>query len=147
LLDQFADWGAIVLTTQAEDHDDIMGIVQALRHFATFIFGRFLYEKRVRLDEALEFSSPIYRLEFGMVGRLFAQDPGLYSEIIFASPERRALLKEYLDCACSNLEMIANADKADFEKHFRQVAEWFDPFSRQALRESTYLVDKLIERF
>ena len=92
LLDQFADWGAIVLTAQAEDHDDIMGIVQALRHFATFIFGRFLYEKRVRLDEALEFSSPIYRLEFGMVGRLFAQDPGLYSEIIFASPERRALL-------------------------------------------------------
>ena len=147
LLDQFADWGAIVLTTPAEDHDDIMSIVQALRHFATFIFGRFLYEKRVRLDEALEFSSPIYRLEFGMVGRLFAQDAGLYSEIIFASPERRALLKEYLDCASANLEMIANADKAAFEKHFRQVAEWFDPFSRQALRESTYLIDKLIERF
>ena len=147
LLDQFADWGAIVLTTRAEDHDDIMSIVQALRHFATFIFGRFLYEKRIRLDEALEFSSPIYRLEFGMVGRLFAQDAGLYSEIIFASPERRALLKEYLDCARSNLEMIASADKAAFEKHFRQVAEWFDPFSRQALRESTYLIDKLIERF
>ncbi|MDJ0804153.1 MAG: bifunctional chorismate mutase/prephenate dehydrogenase [Desulfobacterales bacterium] len=147
LLDQFADWGAIVLTTRAEDHDDIMSIVQALRHFATFIFGRFLYEKRIRLDEALEFSSPIYRLEFGMVGRLFAQDAGLYSEIIFASPERRALLKEYLDCARSNLEMIASADKATFEKHFRQVAEWFDPFSRQALRESTYLIDKLIERF
>ncbi len=147
LLDQFTDWGAIVLSTQAEDHDDIMGIVQALRHFATFIFGRFLYEKRVRMDEALEFSSPIYRLEFGMVGRLFAQDAGLYSDIIFASPQRRELLKEYLDCARSNLEMIANADKAAFEKHFRQVAEWFDPFSRQALRESTYLIDKLIERF
>ena len=42
---------------------------------------------------------------------------------------------------------FANADKAVFEKHFRQVADWFDPFSRQALRESTYLIDKLIERF
>lgn len=147
LLDQFSDWGAIVLKTRAEDHDDIMGIVQALRHFATFIFGRFLYEKRIRLDEALEFSSPIYRLEFGMVGRLFAQDAGLYSEIIFASPERRALLKEYLNCAQSNLEMLANADKEAFEEYFRQIAEWFDPFSRQALRESTYLIDKLIERF
>ncbi len=147
LLNQFTDWGAIVLTTQSDVHDDIMGIVQALRHFATFIFGRFLYEKRIRMDEALEFSSPIYRLEFGMVGRLFAQDAGLYSEIIFASPERRALLKEYLDCARSNLEMITTADKAAFEKHFRQIAEWFDPFSRQALRESTYLIDKLIERF
>ena len=147
LLDQFSDWGAIVLKTRAADHDDIMAIVQALRHFATFIFGRFLYEKRIRMDEALEYSSPIYRLEFGMVGRLFAQDAGLYSEIIFASPERRALLKEYLDCAQSNLEMIDKADKASFEKHFRRIAAWFDPFSRQALRESTYLIDKLIERF
>ncbi len=147
LLDQFADWGAIVLKTRAEDHDDIMGIVQALRHFATFIFGRFLYEKRIRLDEALEFSSPIYRLEFGMVGRLFAQDAGLYSEIIFASPERRALLKKYLASAQANLDLIANDDKTLFEDHFRRIAEWFDPFSRQALRESTYLIDKLIERF
>ena len=147
LLDQFAAWGAIVLETHAANHDTIMGIVQALRHFATFAFGRFLYEKRIRLDEALEFSSPIYRLEFGMVGRLFAQNAELYSEIIFASPERRALLKEYLACAQSNLEMLVNKDKAAFEEHFRRIAEWFDPFSRQALRESTYLIDKLIERF
>ncbi len=147
LLDQFADWGAIVLTTRAEDHDDIMGIVQALRHFATFIFGRFLYEQRVRLDEALEFSSPIYRLEFGMVGRLFAQDARLYSEIIFASPERRSLLKKYLASAQTNLDLIANDDRTGFEDQFRRIAEWFDPFSRQALRESTYLIDKLIERF
>ena len=147
LTDQFAAWGAIVIETRADLHDDIMSIVQALRHFATFVFGRFLYEQRVRHNEALEFSSPIYRLEFGMVGRLFAQDAALYSEIIFASPERRALLKEYLQCAQSNLEMLANEDKTAFETHFRQIAEWFEPFSRQALRESTYLIDKLIERF
>ncbi|MBL0716175.1 MAG: bifunctional chorismate mutase/prephenate dehydrogenase, partial [Desulfosarcina sp.] len=147
LLDQFSDWGAIVLQTRADKHDEIMGFVQALRHFATFIFGRFLYEQRIKLEQALEFSSPIYRLEFGMVGRLFAQDAGLYSEIIFASPERRTLLKKYLACAQSNLAMIENDDKAAFENHFGQIAEWFDPFSRQALRESTYLIDKRIERF
>ena len=147
LVDQFSAWGAIVIETDAAFHDDIMGIVQALRHFATFVFGRFLYEQRIRLDEALEFSSPIYRLEFGMVGRLFAQNAALYSEIIFASPERRALLKEYLNCAQSNLEMLASEDKAAFEEHFRQIAEWFEPFSHQALRESTYLIDKLSERF
>ena len=63
-------------------------MVQALRHFATFIFGRFLYQRRINLNRTLEFSSPIYRLELDMVGRLFAQDPELYSEIIFATPER-----------------------------------------------------------
>ena len=82
-----------------------------------------------------------------MVGRLFAQDAKLYSEIIFASSERRALLKKYLASLQSNLDLIANDDKTLFEDHFRRIAEWFDPFSRQALRESTYLIDKLIERF
>jgi chorismate mutase/prephenate dehydrogenase len=147
LLDQFSAWGAIVIETRADRHDDIMGVVQALRHFATFVFGRFLFEQRIRLDETLEFSSPIYRLEFGMVGRLFAQDAALYSDIIFASPERRALLREYLNCAQSNLEMLVSEDKTAFEAYFRKIAEWFEPFNRQALRESTYLIDKLSERF
>jgi chorismate mutase/prephenate dehydrogenase len=147
LLEQFAAWGAIVMSCTAEAHDEIMGVVQALRHFATFVFGRFMYEQQVRLDHALEFSSPIYRLEFGMVGRLFAQDPRLYAEIIFASPERRRLLKAYIDCARESLALVENADKSAFETQFRQIADWFGPFSRQALRESTYLIDKLIERF
>ncbi len=61
-----------------------MGIVQSLRHFATFAFGQFLKRRQISLSRTLEFSSPIYRLELGMVGRLFAQDSSLYSEIIFA---------------------------------------------------------------
>ena len=124
-----------------------MAIVQALRHFATFSFGRFLYKKRVNLERSIEFSSPIYRLELGMVGRLFAQDAALYSEIIFASSQRRALLKEYIANLSENLEMLEKGDKAVFEAQFRNIAEWFGPFSQQAMRESTYLIDKLIERF
>ncbi|MCX5880926.1 MAG: bifunctional chorismate mutase/prephenate dehydrogenase, partial [Deltaproteobacteria bacterium] len=42
VLDQFATWGAVVVRSDAKEHDDIMGIVQALRHFATFSFGQFL---------------------------------------------------------------------------------------------------------
>ena len=147
IIDQFAAWGAIPVETTAEEHDEIMAIVQALRHFATFSFGRFLYKKRVNLERSIEFSSPIYRLELGMVGRLFAQDAALYSEIIFASSQRRALLKEYIANLSENLEMLEKGDKAVFEAQFRNIAEWFGPFSQQAMRESTYLIDKLIERF
>jgi chorismate mutase/prephenate dehydrogenase len=124
-----------------------MAIVQTLRHFATFAFGQFLTRRKVDIHRTLEFSSPIYRLELGMVGRLFAQDPSLYSEIIFASPERLALLKDYLKSIESNLEMIEKGDKRLFREQFRHVAEWFGPFSKQAMQESTYLIDKLIERF
>jgi chorismate mutase / prephenate dehydrogenase len=147
VLDQFATWGGVVVRSDAAEHDDIMGIVQALRHFATFTFGQFLKRRQISLSRTLEFSSPIYRLEIGMVGRLFAQDASLYSEIIFASGQRRELLKDYLLSVSENLEMLEKGDKDLFQREFQKIAEWFGPFSGQALRESTFLIDKLIERF
>ncbi len=147
LVDQFSVWGSIILQVSAQEHDEVMSIVQTLRHFATFAFGQFLSRRHVDLSRTLEFSSPIYRLELGMVGRLFAQDPTLYSEIIFASPERLTLLKDYLTSLTGNLAMIEKGDKDMFNAEFRKIADWFGPFSEQAMRESTYLIDKLIERF
>lgn len=147
LIDQFSVWGSIILQVSAKEHDEVMSIVQTLRHFATFAFGQFLRRRHVDLPRTLEFSSPIYRLELGMVGRLFAQDPSLYSEIIFASPERLTLLKDFLTSLTENLAMIEKGDKDMFSAEFRKIADWFGPFSEQAMRESTYLIDKLIERF
>lgn len=147
LIDQFSVWGSIILQVSAKEHDEVMSIVQTLRHFATFAFGQFLRRRHVDLSRTLEFSSPIYRLELGMVGRLFAQDPSLYSEIIFASPERLTLLKDFLTSLSENLAMIEKGDKDVFNSEFRKIADWFGPFSEQAMRESSYLIDKLIERF
>ncbi|HSH69111.1 MAG TPA: bifunctional chorismate mutase/prephenate dehydrogenase [Deferrisomatales bacterium] len=147
LLDQLAAWGAVIVTANAADHDETMGFVQALRHFASFAFGQYLYRKGVDLHRTLDFSAPIYRLELGMVGRLFAQDPGLYAEIIFATPERRTLLREYIESVAENVRMIEAGDRDTFIAEFGRIAEWFGPFSDQAIRESSYLIDKLVERF
>ncbi len=147
LLDQLAVWGNVLVETSAEEHDQIMGIVQALRHFATFAFGQFLHSQGVPIGRTLELSSPIYRLELAMVGRLFAQDPSLYAEIVFATPERQALLRNYIQSLQQNLGLVERGDKAEFIARFRKVAEWFGPFGEQAMRESTFLVDKLVHRF
>lgn len=147
LVEQLTLWGAVIVESSPTEHDEIMEIVQALRHFATFCFGQFLYEKHSRLERTLEFSSPIYRLELGMVGRLFAQDSSLYSEIIFATGKRRQLLKEYIASMSKHIEMLENNDKEQFMSKFNHIAKWFGPFSEQAMRESTFLIDKLIERF
>ena len=147
LNEQLAAWGAVLVQSDPKEHDDIMAVVQALRHFATFVFGRFLFLRKMDLFRTLEFSSPIYRLELGMVGRLFAQEPALYSEIIFASPERRALLKDYIASITECIDMVEEEDKEEFIRQFSHIAEWFGPFSEQAMRESTFLIEKLIERF
>lgn len=147
LLDQLIAWGNIVLSIEAEEHDDIMAIVQGVRHFATFAFGQFLYRRNIDVARTLEFSSPIYRLELGMVGRFFAQEASLYADIIFASPERRALLKDFIASLANNRELLEPGNTQRFCEEFQQIAEWFGPFCEQSLRESTFLIDKLVERF
>jgi chorismate mutase / prephenate dehydrogenase len=147
VINQLSVWGGVIVRSSAQEHDKIMEIVQALRHFATFCFGQFLFEQRAEIERTLEFSSPIYRLELGMVGRLFAQDASLYSEIIFASKERRTLLNQYVSSLKTHIEMLEKNDKQLFVQKFNTISEWFGPFSEQALRESTFLIDRLIERF
>ena len=146
VVEQLADWGAVVVWADAEEHDRIMAVVQALQHFATFAFGRFLRQQQVDLPRSLECSSPIYRLEMGMVGRLFAQNPSLYAEIIFGSDARRRLLEDYLASMAECAAMVADGDKAAFIREFREVTRWFGPFADQAMRESAFLIERLIER-
>ena len=74
-------------------------------------------------------------------------DPSLYAEIIFASPDRLRLLKDYLGSIQDNLEIIEKGEKALFRFEFNNIAKWFGTFGEQAMRESSYLIDKLIERF
>lgn len=147
VLDQLSLWGAVPVEATADEHDRSMGIVQALRHFATFAFGQYLCDSQVPISRTLEVSSPIYRLELGMVGRLFAQDPSLYAEIIFATEERRALLRDFVHSLSRHLDMIDRGDKEAFIAQFRKVAAWFGPFSEQAMRESNFLIEKLVHRF
>ncbi len=54
-------------------------------HFATFAYGLHLAEENVQLEQLLALSSPIYRLELAMVGRLFAPGSQLYADIIMSS--------------------------------------------------------------
>jgi chorismate mutase/prephenate dehydrogenase len=56
-------------------------------------------------------------------------------------------LKDYIQSLQQNLSLVERGDKAEFVARFRKVAEWFGPFSEQAMRESTFLVEKLVHRF
>lgn len=147
LLDQFSVWGNIVLTLDAQEHDELMDIMQGVRHFATFAFGRFLAERNVSLSKTLEFCSPIYRLELAMVGRLFAQDARLYAGIILASQQRRELLREFVSSLERSRKILEEGGTEAFCAEFERVADWFGTFCEQAMRESSFLIDKLVERF
>lgn len=140
LLDQFALWGAHLKRACARKHDDAMALVQAMRHFSSFVYGLHLKEENADIAELVAFSSPIYRLELAMVGRLFAQDPALYADIILSSPGALSMFRRYVNRFTAAVTLLENGDRQGFIDAFREVSDWFGDFANQFLSESRDLL-------
>ncbi|MFG0835068.1 bifunctional chorismate mutase/prephenate dehydrogenase [Aeromonas bivalvium] len=146
LLDQMTIWGARLQQVEAKAHDEAMTLIQALRHFATFAYGWHLSREGADLERLLNLSSPIYRLELAMVGRLFAQDPELYADIILSSPQNLAMVRRYFERFGEGLHLLEQGDRAGFIAAFRQVSDFFGPHADQFLKESRLLLAQANDR-
>ncbi len=140
LLEQFAIWGATLREIKADEHDSGMTLIQALRHFTTFAYGVHLSKENPDLNSLLKLSSPIYRLELAMVGRLFAQDPNLYGDIIFSSQENVQMIKRFHERLGEAVNLLEHNDKPEFIESFEQVRTWFGDYSQQFMNESQSLL-------
>lgn len=140
LLDTLSRWGAQLYTTTAAQHDEAMGFIQVMRHLSTFVYGAHLAEEHADLQQLLDLSSPIYRLELMMVGRLFAQNADLYADIILAHPENFAMLRRYLATFDEYLTTLEQGDKSKFVEKFAEVSAYFGEFSQKFLEDSQRLL-------
>ncbi len=147
IIDQAKLWGMRIVEADPEKHDYVMHTVQGLRHFVALLHGSFMQTYDLKPRDILEYSSPIYRAELMMTGRIFAQSAELYADIVFANEERRELLLKFIEHNEKLAEMVKNDDKEGFIKEFEAVTDFFGAFASQALQESGYLINRLADRF
>jgi chorismate mutase / prephenate dehydrogenase len=145
LLDQFKVWGATIYLVDAKAHDQAMSLVQVMRHFSTIAYGYHLMSEGADISQLVEMSSPIYRLELVMVGRLFAQDPILYTDIIFSNRENIAMMKRFAHRFLELLDDVDRGDKESFVGMFNEVSDWFGDYADIFLQESKAMLLKANE--
>ncbi|WP_220770769.1 bifunctional chorismate mutase/prephenate dehydrogenase [Shewanella sp. MBTL60-007] len=143
LIEQIQIWGARIVETEPTKHDKAMQLVQAMRHFSSFVYGLNLYKEEADIESLLQFSSPIYRLELAMVGRLFAQSPELYADIIFAQEESLVAISDYLDNYSQALSILKSGNREAFVAQFEEVSRWFGDFAPQFQRESRAMLQSV----
>lgn len=140
LMEQLSNWGAHLYQTDAEAHDEAMGWVQAFRHLSTFVYGLHMAKENVDIENLLNVSSPIYRMELMMVGRLFAQNPELYADIMLSHGERTESISRYLSLFSELLEVLKEGNKDELIHLYSEAQTYFGDFSQQFLKESEALV-------
>ena len=138
--------GFSILHTSAEEHDKAMSVVQVLTHQATEVLGRTIQKLGVDIHKTLEFTSPIYLIDLLMAARHFAQSADLYASIQMNNPETEHVLNTLRDAGEELREIVLDQDRSRFTKLFSEVQEHFGNFSEQALEQSSFLIDRLVER-
>lgn len=152
--DQWTDWvarmlrahGLVVAEATADQHDRAMSVVQVLNHFQTEVFGLALSRMGMPLETGLNFTSPAYLLELYVAARHFAQSPGLYGQIEMSNPRRTEVTDTFVQAAQEIAGVIREQDQQGFDAIFEQVRGFFGDFTNEALEQSEFLIDRLVER-
>ncbi|MGB5810926.1 MAG: bifunctional chorismate mutase/prephenate dehydrogenase [Polyangiales bacterium] len=151
--DEWLDWvrqmfrarGLIIAETTPAEHDAMMAIVQVLHHFKTQVLGLALSRLGVPLEETLRYTSPAYLLETYVTGRHFAQSPELYGPIEMLNPESERVTAAFREAAEALAAILQAGDQVAFDQVFAEVRGFFGDFSAEALEQSGFLIDRLVE--
>lgn len=141
----FSARGLVITETTPAEHDSMMAIVQVLHHFKTQVLGLALSRAGAPLEETLRFTSPAYLLETYVTGRHFAQDPELYGPIEMLNPDSGRVIEVFRNAAADLAQILADQDQAAFDRVFAEVRAFFGDFTEEALDQSGFLIDRLVE--
>ena len=152
--DAWGDWvvqalsarGLVITETTPAQHDRAMSVVQVLTHFQTQVMGVTLSRLGMPLEETLRFTSPAYLLELYVAARHFAQSSALYGPIEMRNPRTSEVTDAFGAAARELAAVIASGDQASFDAMFADVRAFFGGFTTEALEQSSFLIDRIVER-
>ncbi len=138
--------GLSLVAATPEEHDRAMAVVQVLTHFATEVMGKALADIGVPLETTLNYTSPVYLMELLMTARHFAQSPELYGSIQMSNPLTEQVTEAFVRAATEHKAVVVSGDTAGMNAMFEQVRGFFGDFTDRALEQSSYMIDRLVER-
>ncbi|MCK9441277.1 MAG: prephenate dehydrogenase/arogenate dehydrogenase family protein [Methanothrix sp.] len=134
--------GAHVEILDAEEHDEIMAVVQALTHFAYIGIGAALRTLDFDVQRSRRFMSPVYETMIDFVGRILDQNPELYASI--QKNPKAAVVRQTFVAECMRLSEKADAgDLEGFKQIMRAAAEHYGE-THEALERSDRMINVLI---
>ena len=84
-------------------------------------------------------------LETYVTGRHFAQSPELYGPIEMFNPDSKRVIDAFSNAAAELAAILAAGDQEAFDQVFVDVRAFFGDFTEEALEQSGFLIDRLVE--
>lgn len=136
--------GLKTVTLTSEEHDRLMGTLQVIPHLKSFLMADVMRMLKIDLNKALQTCTPIYELEFLIIGRFLDDHPDLYMPIIFRNPETRKILKTLKKSLEAYERIVDLQDLPGAEKRYRASQKFFALHLKRARSHSEACIRTLL---
>ena len=135
--------GANIVVMDPDAHDRLMAVIQGLTHFGNLCMAEAIRRSDTDLAAALGATSPVYRIQMGLIGRLLSQDPALYGDMLQLNPYVPRVISAFEGAAADLRGRVESGSLPPFIEFFERAAEMFRPYEGQASRETDALIEFL----
>jgi prephenate dehydrogenase len=146
MVEIFEQEGARVTFSTPMEHDRIMAVVQGLTHFVTLSMAETMRRSEMSPGRTEEFTSPVYQIELGLVGRLLSQDPELYADMLCMNPFVPEVLRLCNEAVKDLSATVIEGDTEGFTRLFRQNADDFGEYRERSLEFTDFLIRAMVTR-
>lgn len=146
LENEYISKGASVTVMDPSVHDRHMAVVQGLTHFLTICMGRTLQKMNMDAGSALSCSTPVFRINYDLIGRLFAQDLDLYKSIINNNKYFNDVFEVFLSSVYEGKSALLSGHDDGGSLYLENIREFFRDSCEEALKESNKIIDALYLR-
>jgi prephenate dehydrogenase len=136
--------GAVLTITTPEAHDRMMATVQGLNHFLILAMAETIRREGVSVRQSLEFMSPVYRMQLGLIGRILGQDPDLYADILQVNPYVPEVLAQCEASVQSLRKTVVTGDPEEFRSMFLENTAHFQSYLAHAADETDALIECMV---
>lgn len=125
-------------------HDDLMTVVQVIPHLKSLLMADVMRALHVDLDRVLKVCTPIYELEFDVIGRFLDDDPALYMPIIFRNSRTVEVLKHLQRTVKRYFAIAKKKDIASAKRRYLMCKQEFGPFLKRSRAHSEACIKTLL---
>lgn len=139
----FESSNAVLTHMDPVDHDRYMAVVQGLTHLLTICVGRTLQKLNMPPSDVKRHTTPVFRTQLDLVGRLFAQDLELYHGLIKNNSHIHETLDTFFSVVKEARDRIVSGQPEDGIAFMREIREFLGPFCQKGFDESNILLRSL----
>ena len=137
---------AVVTRMEPATHDRNMAVVQGLTHLLTICMGRTLQKMNMAPDQAMFYSTPVFRIKADLIGRLFSQDIELYANLIGKNRHVKEALETFMSAMEEGKESLLSGQEEDKIAYLENIRGFLGDFCRHGLNESNKIINDLYNK-